>query len=52
MMKIKKGHSGGVYIVFRDEYEAERWKWLFGTLLNRRWACFNAFFNSFELIKP
>ena len=48
-MKITKSYDGSVCVVFRDEYTANRWSWLFYTILRRRMVCFGGFFNAWKL---
>jgi hypothetical protein len=47
-MKIKRGYNGGTYFVFANEYEADKWYWLFGKVLRMRTACFGNYFNAYS----
>lgn len=49
-MKFKRGHSGGLFVTYRDEIDAERWAWLWNSILRRPWACADGYFNAFEII--
>lgn len=48
-MKIRRGFAGGFYVVFRDEEEADKWRWLFWGILRRSSTCFGGFFNAYHL---
>ena len=49
-MKIKRGIDGW-YAVFASQDEAEGMAWLYQRLLRMRWACFNGYFNAFQLFR-
>lgn len=43
---------GGVYAVFANEHDADRYAWLFATILRRHMTCFGAYFNAWTLYEP
>ena len=43
---------GGIYAVFANEHDADRYAWLFATILRRRMTCFGAYFNAWTLYEP
>lgn len=49
-MKIGYGNrSGWVCVVFKSEYHATRWEWLFYGILRRARACFGGYDNAYRL---
>lgn len=48
-MKIKKGQDGKRYVVFKNNFDAEKWNWLFFTILRRTPACFEQYENAYLL---
>ncbi len=49
-MKIKKGKvSKTWHVVFEDQYAADKWRWLFWSILRRTRCCFGQYDNAYNV---
>lgn len=48
-MKIKRGISGGLYIVFENSYKAQKWSWLLSDIMGFPISCFGQYENAYEI---
>lgn len=46
-MKIKRAITGEFCVVFLSSYHADRWEWLFGTLLGMIRVCYGQYDNAY-----
>lgn len=47
-MRITKGYQGNILFVFKDEYHASKYSWLFIKLLRMNWICADGYYNGFS----